>query len=479
MRPQLAFAFLLCTACAVPGVPPPAAAMPATPADWTAGSAAAGSGLESDWWSAFGDPQAAVIVAEALTANRDLQAAAARVRGAAAQARIAGAGRLPQLAATAAARRSRQAFFGFPIPALPGVPVQDPLTSTTEVFDLGLAASWEPDLWGRLAANERAAVAQAEAAALDEAAARLALAGRVLRGWYALGEAEAQLELAQRAHGNRVQTVERIRLAYEHGLQPPAAVSLAESQEAAAAAELEIRRQQADALSRSVEVLLGRYPAGALLQGGVLPENLGTVPAGLPAELVGRRPDLAAAERRLLAADAQLEEARASLYPRLSLTASGGTSSDTLSELLDGDFRVWSLLGNLTAPLFQGGRLRAGVDAGLAGADQARANFAQAALVAYEEVEGALSAADLLPRRVAALRRAALAAAAAESSARERFQSGIGDLLVLLEAQRGAWQAESLLLQARRLVLDARIDLYLALGGGFTDSRGGSLDASQ
>jgi len=187
----------------------------------------------------------------------------------------------------------------------------------------------------------------------------------------------------------------------------------------------------------------------------------------MPADLVARRPDLAAAERRLVAADQRFRAARAALYPRLSLTASSGTSSNQLTDLVDGNFSVWSLVGNLTAPLFQAGRLRAGVDLAAAGIDEDFALYVGTALRAYSEVEGSLAAEQYLAERIRYLQDAARQSLAAQRQAEERYRSGLTDYITVLEAQRRYFEAQSAFLAGRRERLDNRVDLYLALGGGF------------
>lgn len=173
------------------------------------------------------------------------------------------------------------------------------------------------------------------------------------------------------------------------------------------------------------------------------------------------------AERRLAAAGARIGVAKKARYPGIRLTGSGGTSSAALTDLLDGDFIVWSLASSLLQPLFQGGRLRAGVDLAEANRDQVVANFAGQALRAYGEVETALVADGLLKQREAALLEAATQATAARELAESRYNSGLSDVITMLDAQRRAFESQGQYLAVRRQRLDARVDLYLALGGGF------------
>jgi outer membrane protein TolC len=198
-----------------------------------------------------------------------------------------------------------------------------------------------------------------------------------------------------------------------------------------------------------------------------LPQIVAPVPVGLPAELLARRPDLAAGERRLTAAELRIDEARRSLLPRISLTASGGRSSEALGDLLDGDYSVWNLVTNISQPLLQGGRLRAQVELASSHAEATRAEYAAVALRAFAEVEITLAREAALADQQIAMQAAVDEADAAERLADERYVRGLSDYIALLESQRRAFEARSQLLSIRRQRLDARIDLYVALGGGF------------
>jgi NodT family efflux transporter outer membrane factor (OMF) lipoprotein len=240
------------------------------------------------------------------------------------------------------------------------------------------------------------------------------------------------------------------------------------------------RRQQLDAAVRQIEVLLGRYASGDLEGPATLPDTPTVIPGGLPADLVSRRPDLVAAERRIAATSQRLQVARAELYPRISLTSATGTASGALSDLVNGDFGIWSLLGNVVQPLFQGGRIRAGIDRAEARAAEELAIYANTALLAFSEVETALAADSLLADRAGFLATSAEQSRAAENIADDRYRAGLGDYITVLESQRLALQAEGDLITARQLRLENRVDLYLALGGGFSQSETGlNGDSSQ
>ena len=438
------------------------------PAAFTAAEQPANDGRgAAGWWRELGDPRLASLVEEAWAHNWDLAAAAARVEAARAAAHIQGAELEPQVAAGLSSRRSKQNFIGLPIPGR-----EDSVLSTTSTSSgLSLSLSWEADLWGRLRARRASARFDARAAATDLEAAKLSIAGEVARAYFTLVELSLQQQLAERTLESRTRTLERVDTRYRRGLAPSLELRLARTQQEAVAAALAARRQQLDAARRQLEVLAGRYPAGTLDGAAQLPSIGEPVPPGLPAELLSRRPDVLAAEERVYGALADLGAARASLLPQLSLTGSTGTASSELGDLLDPDLSVWSLAANLLQPVFQGGRLRAGVELAEASRDESVAWWARTVLRAFSEVETALAAERLLDQRLTALERTALEAERAAELAEDRYLAGLSDYLSVLESQRQAFDSQSQLLAARRARLLARIDLVLALGGGFEAER--------
>jgi multidrug efflux system outer membrane protein len=435
----------------------------APPPQWTGGRLAEGP-VDPAWWRGFGSPDLDETIALALERNWDLRAAAARVQQAEAQARIAGADLQPGVNATFDGARSKRNFIGLPIP---GAPPGSVLSTTSTNLGLSLSVSWEIDLWGRLGARAGAGVADLQAAQADLAGARLSLAGQVAKTWFAAAEAAQQVELARAQVASFQTTVRQVRGRYDIGLRPALDLRLALANLEGAEAALRARQEQLDAVVRQLEILLGQYPGRRIGAPSELPDTPPAVPGELPADLVARRPDLAAAERRLAAAGARLTAARKDLFPRLSLTASGGTASAELGDLVKGDFGVWSLAGNLLQPLFQGGRLRAAVDLARGTSDERLAGYAGAALNAYLEVETTLRAETLLSEREAHLAEAARQSRAAERLADDRYRAGLDSFVTVLESQRRAFLAETEWIAARRLRLANRVDLFLALGGGF------------
>lgn len=432
---------------------------------------------EEAWWLKFGDTNLNALIDQALRHNQDLQAAVARVDAAAAQARIAGADRYPRLGAGFDASRSQRNFIGFPFgnPDMGdgGGDVPDVLSTRTTTFGLNLNVSWELDLWGRLHSGRRAAVAEVLASESDWNGVRQSLAGQTAKAWLAVVEARRQVELAESTVQTYATTAAEVRNRYERGIRPPLDLRLALANLAGAEALLQSRRTSETQAVHQLEILLGRYPAGRTEIASDFPDILESVPAGLPADLLARRPDLAAARQALIASDWRVAQSKAALLPRLSLTASGGTSTEELSDLLDPDFKVWNLAANLAQPIFQGGRLRAGVDLSKAQTRQALARYQSAVLRAFAEVESVLAAEKNLGRREERLREAAEQSSAALQLAQDRYQAGLDSFITVLEAQRRSLEADTQLVTVRRVRLENRVDLHLALGGGFSgeDSR--------
>ena len=432
------------------------------PERWTASETPAGA-INPAWWTDFGDPGLDAAVRTALEQNYDLRAAAARLETAAADAELAGADLQPSVQLGFSGSRRKQNFIGFPIPGREGFV----LSTISTNLGVSLDVSWEADLWGRLRAGSRAALADLQLAAADLRGAQLSIAGQTAKAYFAATEASQQVSLAATTVESFRTSSDQVRDRFEQGLRPSLDVRLSLSSLAGAEALLQQRRQQLDATTRQLEVLLGSYAARTLEIPTAFPDTPAPVPAGLPADLVARRPDLVSAERQLAAETQRVLVARGDLYPRLSLTGSSGTSSNVLRSLIDGDFAVWSLASNLLQPIFEGGRLRAQVDRAEARTDESLASYTGAVLQAYAEVESALAAEALLAARVSHLVTAAEQSRAAERLAADRYRAGLEDYVTVLESQRLALEAEGTLIAARRLRLENRVDLYLALGGGF------------
>ncbi|MCP4415560.1 MAG: TolC family protein, partial [Chloroflexi bacterium] len=280
-------------------------------------------------------------------------------------------------------------------------------------------------------------------------------------------DAYRQLELSQSSLESYQLSQERILARYEKGLRPSLDYRFSRSSVAAAESQMYQRMQQADQSKRQVELILGRYPSAKIELSANLPLELQDIPAGIPANLLERRPDIISAERKLAASQCNVSAARAALFPSIRLTASGGTSTNDLSEILNMDFSVWSIAANVLQPIFQGGKLRANVRLNEALQKQAFAAYADIVLRAYSEVEAILAADQYLKKQEAATKIARDEALAAKELSDDRYYKGLADIITLLDARRQANNAESQLLTIRRLRLENRVDFYVALGGQY------------
>ncbi len=416
------------------------------------------------WLADFEAPLLAAVVREAVGKNFDLRAVAARLQVARAQADIVGADQGLQLGATGAASRR-------------GAPTgRGRLTENS--FDASLSAAWEADIWGTLSNRTRAAVLDADASAEDLAAARLSLAASVTRAWFDAVESRLQVELARHTAQNFRENLQIVEQAYRRGLGSALDVRLERANVAGAEAQLAARRVTNDATLRILEVLLGRYPRAELELAVKLPMLSRQVPAGLPAEMLGRRPDIRAAALRLAASNERFNAARKNRLPNISLSGAGGFSSNELRNLLDFNSLLWNIAANLTAPIFQGGRLSAARELARSESAVALNDYAQVVLVAFREVETALAAEELLNSQEQALRSEARELDAAVDLALKRYRSGLIDLITWLEARRRAFQAHSAVLAIQNQRLQNRVALYLALGGEFAPAIGVAANAN-
>ena len=420
--------------------------------------------VKVDWWTEFADTNLNNFITEALNRNLNLSIAAANINAAAAQAISAGASLYPQADLQVNGARRKQNFIGLPIP---GADKGEVLSTTTSTYGVSLNISWELDVWGRIRAEQSAAYSQFQASQADYIGTQVSIAAQVCKAFFAVVTTQKQLELAQATYDNWKLSTEQVNQRYLSGLSSSLEYRLSLSNLSLAEAALAANSAQLDITKRQLELLLKRYPSASIITRNDLPEVNSEVPPGIPANIIARRPDLVAAERRLASADQSLKSAERALYPRISLTASGGTSTADLKNLVNGDFGIWSLAGNLMQPIFQGGRLRANIDFNDAQTKLAMAEYEKSVLNALAEVENALTNEYYLAEREKALKKAAEQSLGARNLAEIQYSRGVSDFLTMLESTRSAFDTESRYINAKRERLNARIDLYLALGGGF------------
>lgn len=446
-----------------------------------------------EWWQSFGDEQLNHFVTTALERNPALIQAIARSRIAEAQARLNRADQLPQAGLSVGGTRQRQKMMGMP-GMMPGgavgggatdggvdtgaeVAVEDggetPLATDATLFNnynASLDISWELDLWGRLSALSASARANYLASNEQLRAMRQSVAAQVVQMYFEIVHARAQLELSERTVTALTEMARQINNRVDVGIASPADGMLANANLASASAGLEQRREALERSLRQLDVIMGEYPAGALQTADILPEVPAAPAAGVPAELLARRPDVRAAELGLLSAGYQLGAAKRSFLPSLSLSGSVGYSGYQWSDLFNSSNQIWSIAGQVLQPIFQGGRLIAQVDIAEGQRDEALHAYAEMALQAMAEVESALVVESLLVRREAALETAASSAESAVQISLNRYLQGVDPFLNVLESQQRALDGRSAHITAQHARLENRVALHLALGGGFENT---------
>lgn len=459
VRPLLLSSLVLLGACA--SVKPEPAQTPfVLPANFTAADQAGSAPLDF-WWRDFDDAQLDAFVDTALARNPGLAQALARSRMAEAQARLSRADQLPEVGLGAGVTRQRQ--------NMPGLDGENAAVIGNN-YNAALDVSWELDLWGRLSALTASARADYLASAEQLRGVRQSVAAQAVQLYFEIVHAQAQVDLSTRTVESLREMARQINNRVDIGITSPADGMLADANLESARAGLEQRREALERSLRQLQILLGNYPSGNLTTAMELPAVPAAPSAGVPADLLARRPDVRAAELSLLSAGYQLGAAERSFLPSLSLTGSAGYSGSEFAELFNGSNLIWSIAGRALQPVFQGGRLVAQVDIAEGQRDEALSAYAETALTALSEVESALAVDALLTRREAALEASASSAEQAVRVSLNRYRQGIDPFLNVLESQQRALDGRSAQITARHARLENRIALHLALGGGFEDA---------
>ena len=426
------------------------------PAQWQRSDAAQGDAVSQGWWRSFGSAELDALVDDAQQRSLDVAAAMARLQQAQASARYAGAELLPTVNASALA--GHQGRLG------------GHAETTGRNLSVGLAASYELDLWGRLQSQRDAAGAALRASSFDHDTVRLSVTAAVADAWLLNVGLRERGEIAQR----NLQIAERLLALVESKASFGAATSLELAQQrglvAAQRRALAALDQQQDDAQRSLALLLGQAQGPAVSQSSVLALQVPRIDQGQPIALVTRRPDIARAEARLQAADADLEAARAAMLPRLTLTAELGAQGRQLQRVLDNP--LYALAAGLAAPIFDAGRLAANRDLVMAQREELLLAYRQSIVQAFSDVQTALNAVAGVQQQALAqeeeLRQARRAMALAEA----RYRAGAETQLVLLDTQRSLYQAQDLAVQLHQERLRASVALYKALGGGWGQVQG-------
>jgi multidrug efflux system outer membrane protein len=427
------------------------------------GPAQAESLADAPWFQVFDDPALQALVKEALTNNLDLRMAVARLEEARARAGIAKSFLYPQVDGVASygARQTSG------VRERTGVPEGEEDT-TNQSGTYGFQLSWELDLFGRIRRQHEAALALVLASEQGRRGVLVTLVGDVATNYFLLRELDLQLEIARRTLGLNDETVTYFQNRLDGGVSNRLEVDRIRANRAATAASIpEIERQIA-LIEHLVSLLLGRPPGPVTRQALNVNEPLPPrIPAGLPASLLERRPDVVEAEQLLVAANADIGVARALFFPTISLTGFLGGVSGDLSTFLGGDGAAWSFGASLFQPIFQGGRLRRNLEAAQARFDEALAAYQRAALNGYREVANSLINIQKLAEIRVQEEVGVAALQDASSLSRDRYDSGLASYIEILTADQELFEQQLDLAQTRGAELRARAELYRTLGGGW------------
>ena len=406
--------------------------------------------LDGRWWTRYGDARLNLLMDDMLAANADLEAAEARYRQAQATLRATEAAWWPTVGSGAGVTRSG------------GGSVQ---ASTSH--SLSGNVSWEPDLWGRVRRTTEAGRASLQASEADLAGAKLSLESTLAQSYFRLRGMDAQLSLLGRTVKGYEQTLEMTRNRLAVGVAAPVDVVAASSQLDNARVQLLAQERQRQQLVHAIAVLTGRTPASLALEADEFVPDIPVIPVGAPAELLRRRPDVAAVERRVAEANARIGVAQAAWLPNLTLSAQTGFRSADLAQWLTSPALFWSIGPALALTLFDGGQRSARLDEARASHEAVSASYRGAVLTAMREVEDAMAQLDGLAREQQAQARALAAAQETVRLVRNQYEAGMVDFLSVVQAENSALSAGRSAASLRTDRLLASVQLIAALGGGW------------
>jgi multidrug efflux system outer membrane protein len=418
-----------------------------------------------EWWNTFNDPTLSSLVEMAIRSNLDLRQAEARIRQARAARGVAGAPLWPEVDASAIYQRSQgssEATGGGAIATAGGV---------RELFQVGLDASWELDIFGGTRRNIEAATADLRAAVEDRRDVLVSLVGEVGNNYFNLRGFQQQIAIAQKNLEAQRKTAQITHKRFEAGFVSRLDVANADAQVATTEAQIPVLESSARAAIYSLGVLLGRQPAALekdLAKESPIPTTPPEIPVGLPSDLVRRRPDIRRAEAQLHAATARIGVATADLFPKFNLTGSAGISAADITRLGNiTSSKFWSFSPSITWPVFAGGRIRANIKVQDALQEQALAAYEKTVLTALKDVETALVAYAKEQEHRKSLAEAVASNRQAVDLAMKLYLVGRTDFLNVLTAQRSLYVTEDALTQSTRSLATNLIALYKALGGGW------------
>lgn len=428
------------------------------------------------WWEVFNDTLFNQFFSEFRDRNPDLLSISQQIESSNLLAKINGATLTPSLSATTGGGRRLQnlSAFGFSLSSLglggesTDSSESDQVVSfSSDNYNATLAMQWEIDIWGKLRNQRKAAFKNFEATQNELAYLRFSLSTQFATSYYAAVEAEMQYRLAQEITASLQGVRDVVSERYGLGLTSSLDLRLAEASLANSKLQLVDRSIQKNRTLRSLESILGLYPSATIQVSAELPSSIPPIVAGIPSDLIKRRPDVIAAVNKIEAASYEHAQSKRNLFPSFSLTASGGTSASELKDVLNGDYSVWNLGANISAPIFQGRRLRNNVLLKEAQFNLAELEALKIMIRAFSEVEQALFIQHEIILQLDAVKTAEEQARAAYDLAFDRYQKGLVNLITVLNSQNQWRNSQSIKISIQNLHVNSYTGLQLALGGEF------------
>ncbi len=412
-----------------------------------------------DWWTLLGDPRLDALIAKVNVSNQTIAAAEANYRQARAIVREQRASLFPTVDLSGSATKAGGSAS---VNSNSG-------SGGASRYQVGIGASWEPDLWGRIRAGVSGAKASAQASEADLAGARLSMQGELAVNYLGLRQTDAETALVAKTVEGYQRSLTITQNRYAAAIAPKSDVLQATTQLAGAQADLESLRQTRATYENAIATLVGEPASGFKLAADpAWSARVPEIPAGVPSTLLERRPDIAAAERRVAAANADIGVARAAFFPTIGLSASGNSSSSSLGNLFSASANTWSLGLSAAQTLFDAGARKARVEQARAAYDASVADYRLTVLTAFEDVENQLTAVQVLERRYALLKTSADAADQTEQMLLNQYKAGQVAYTDVVQAQASALSARRALLTATVARQTTAVALIQALGGGWT-----------
>ena len=428
------------------------------------------------WWEVFNDTLFNQFFSEFRNRNPDLLSISQQIESSNLLAKINGATLTPSVSATTGGGRRLQnlSAFGFSLSSLglggesTDSSESDQVVSfSSDNYNATIAMQWEIDIWGKLRNQRKAAFKNFEATQNELAYLRFSLSTQFATSYYAAVEAEMQYRLAQEITASLQGVRDVVSERYGLGLTSSLDLRLAEASLANSKLQLVDRSIQKNRTLRSLESILGLYPSATIQVSAELPSSIPPIVAGIPSDLIKRRPDVIAAVNKIEAASYEHAQSKRNLFPSFSLTASGGTSASELKDVLNGDYSVWNLGANISAPIFQGRRLRNNVLLKEAQFNLAELEALKIMIRAFSEVEQALFIQHEIILQLDAVKTAEEQARAAYDLAFDRYQKGLVNLITVLNSQNQWRNSQSIKISIQNLHVNSYTGLQLALGGEF------------